>query len=322
MRSGDHLGLTHESDVDSVQDVPARQVSPRVIVPLDGSPLSEQALGLGQALARLLTGSIELVHVVDPEIATPDSLSDRRAQATQYLAHVAQRIGDDIPVRTDVITGSPVESLLEFFAGSRNTLAVMSTHGRSGLRRFLFGSVADKLIRGAQVPVALVRDAAVHAHDIRQLLVPLDGSALSATALPLAMALARDERPLGLVRVVDVPYPRENVALAYGSLWGDPGLVAELAVQAEQDARMNLENVALRLRAAGCRVGWEMRAGRPSDEIIRMAETTGTDLIVMATHGLGGLRRWAFGSVTDDVVHRSHIPVLVIPANSQFARPG
>jgi len=322
VRSGDHLGLLHETDVNSVQDVPARQVSPRGVVPLDGSPLSEQALGLGHDLARLLTGSIELVHVVDPEMAPPDSLSDRCAQATHYLAHMAQRIEDDIPVRTDVIVGSPVELLLEFFAGSRNTLAVMSTHGRSGVRRFLFDSVADKLIRGAHVPVALVRDAAIQAHEIRQLLVPLDGSALSATALPIALALSRNECTLGLVRVIEGPYPRENVALAYGTLWGDPALVAELAIQAEQDARMNLENVAVRLRATGCRVSWEMRTGRPSDEIIRTAETTGTDLIVMATDGLGGLRRWAFGSVTDDVVHRSHIPVLVIPANSQFARPG
>ena len=59
-------------------------------------------------------------------------------------------------------------------------------------------------------------------------------------------------------------------------------------------------------------------SGHPSDEIIRAAETTGTDLIVMATHGLGGVRRWAFGSVTDQVIHQSHVPVLVIPPHCEW----
>lgn len=294
------------------------QATPRIVIPLDGSELSEQALGIGQTLATLLDGTVELVQVVDPTVTASASLQDRTRYAEDYLLEVADRLGSEISVKIRVLLGNPVEELLQRLSGATNTVVAMSTHGRGGLQRMLFGSVADKVIRSATVPVTVVRNGTSFSPSLRNLTVPLDGSDVAASALPMAMALARDDCTLGLVRVVDDSHIHENLALKYGSVWSDTELLSDISFDAEQTARASLADTAQRLRAAGCRATWEVRVGHPNDEIIRAAETTGTDLIVMATHGLGGVRRWAFGSVADEVIHGSNIPVLVIPPHTAW----
>ena len=284
---------------------------PRIVIPLDGSTLSEQALDVGESLARILDGTIELVHVVDPAQA-PDEAASRH-NAEDYLSRIAAKLAAEFPVTCRVLTGNPEEQLLANLQHAPRTIVAMSTHGRSGLQRLLFGSVADQVIRDVAIPVAVVRDKTNFTPAIRHLLVPLDGSDHAATALPAAMSLTDHERTLGIVRVLDSSHTHENLALKYGSIWSDSDLVNEMAVDAERNARATQEEIAVRLRAAGYHTSWEVRSGHASDEIIRVAETTGADLIVMATHGLGGVRRWAFGSVTDEVIHQSHVPVLVIP---------
>lgn len=293
----------------------------RVVIPLDGSELSEQALGIGQTLANVLGATIELVHVVDPLVTATTSSPDLARHAEDYLLEVSGKLSSGIPAEIRVLEGNPVEELLSLLSGASNTVVAMSTHGRGGLRRFLFGSVADKVIRGVTVPVAVVRNPTTFSPSLSNMIVPLDGSDIAAGALPVAMSLARDGCTLGLVRVVNVSHTHENLALKYGSIWSDPELLADVTFDAEEEARANLADIAERVRAAGCRTTWEARVGHPADEIIRTAETTATDLIVMATHGLGGVRRWAFGSVTDEVVHRSHIPILVIPPRTNWIPP-
>ncbi len=296
-----------------------RPARPRVVVPLDGSELSEQALDIAQTLAGLLDGTIELVHVIDHLASGAAAPSAWRQPAQDYLQKVAGRFPATLTTETTVLEGNPVDELLRYLSGATDTIVAMSTHGRSGLQRFLLGSVADAVIRHVAVPVAVVRDAARVSPSLRNVIVPLDGSEYAAGALPIAMTLTRQNRTLGIVRVVDVSHTHENLTLKYGSVFTGADLLNEMMDEDESEARANLEDVALRLRAAGCHTSWEVRVGRPSDEIIRAAETTGTDLIVMATHGLGGVRRWAFGSVTDEVIHHSHIPVLVIPPHSEWA---
>lgn len=293
----------------------------RVVIPLDCSELSEQSLGIGQTLAHLLGGTIELVHVVDPSTSASTSLAERVRQAEDYLMEQVTRIDADIPAKFRVLHGDPVEELLKRLSGAASTIVAMSTHGRSGLQRFLFGSVADKVIRGVTVPVAVVRHGTSFSPSLRNLTLPLDGSEIAAGAVPVARSLACDDCTFGLVRVIDETHAYENMTLKYGSIWSDPELMTEINLSAEEEARESLADIAQQLRAAGYHATWEVRMGRPGDEIIRAAETTGSDLIVMATHGLGGVRRWAFGSVTDEVVHRSHIPVLVIPPHSDWIDP-
>lgn len=294
-----------------------------IIVPLDGSTLSEEALGLARQLATTLGGTLELVHVVEPVPLLDLLVSDRYDEAERYLARVAEGVAGVVPVRIRVLDGDPVTELLRCAHQAPDAVIVMSTHGRGGLPRLLLGSVADKVVRGASVPVVVVRRAAEVASDHpRRLLVPLDGSALAEATLPLAARLGQEGAAIALVRVVAPQLPWSASRLDGGDAFAaDPDTLDRLMEQARQDALADLQEVARDLRGRGLSVTWEVRFGRPSDEIVRAAETIGADLILMATHGAGGPRRWAFGSVTDEVLRRSDVAVLVIPPQAQpYAR--
>jgi nucleotide-binding universal stress UspA family protein len=144
---------------------------------------------------------------------------------------------------------------------------------------------------------------------LNSVLVPLDSSLLSERAIPWATALAKQtDARIALVSVMDL-----NRVAAYAGIGQPHELQVELEEEARDLARAYLDEMVRRLRREGIRATWEVRLGRPADEIIRAADTIAADLVVMSSHGRGGLRRWAFGSVTDDVLRRGNTPVMVVP---------
>lgn len=286
----------------------------RIIVPLDGSELDAQAVGLGERMAEAFGGTIELVHVLTatpvPAMNVPDPVSiDVR------LGRFAAGLSPRFSVRTSVLEGDPAEELLALSARMPGTMVVMATHGWGGLRRVAFGSIADKIMRDGSAPVAVVRGPArTQVRAPRRLLVALDGSTLAERALPPAMRLAcAYGAEIHLVRVVNASFS-PYLGPSFGLSTAEPALLAELADQMHEDARSYLDEVATSLRGQGIRVIWEVRAGIPGDEVVRAAETSAADLILMCTHGRGGIRRWVLGSVTDTVLRTGSIPLLVIPS--------
>jgi nucleotide-binding universal stress UspA family protein len=199
----------------------------------------------------------------------------------------------------------------------------MSTHGRGGLGRLVFGSVADKVMRAATVPVVLVRDDGKRSpNGLRNLLVPLDGSELAEAMLPLAVEMARDSgAALHLIRVVEPFWTGQYVAYAPEAVYLSSEQIAELEAEAQAEARTYLDDTATGLRSQDIRVVWEVRVGKPADEIVRAAQTTDADLILMSSHGRGGLRRWAFGSVANEVLHRGIVPVMIMPQHLLAEQP-
>ena len=142
-----------------------------ILVPLDGSPLAEAVLEPVTALARLWDAEISLVQVVhpipltsDPVLPFPAGYSDevtriRREEAQDYIRDVAERLRE-AGVRASgvaVMGGGVAETLLDLARPERVGLIATATHGRGGVRRLVLGSVADKLVRGAEVPVLVVR---------------------------------------------------------------------------------------------------------------------------------------------------------------------
>jgi nucleotide-binding universal stress UspA family protein len=289
-----------------------------IIVPLDGSELSERALGLGLAFAQAYDARLALVHVLEEPIALdllPSLVIPDRNEAEAYLRRLANDLSTEIDITTHVLRGDPVDTLLDLTEDNPESILVMSTHGRSGLGRLMLGSVADKVVRGATVPVALVRGSGMsYRHGIQTLLVPLDMTSFSETALPLAVDLAlRASASIGLVSVCEPywvsPYaaaPREMASV-------NEARASDIERECLTSGRAYLDRVANDVRAEGVRAVWEVRFGKPADEILRAAETTEASLIVMATHDRSGLRRLALGSVTNEVLHRGTIPILTIP---------
>jgi nucleotide-binding universal stress UspA family protein len=139
----------------------------RILVPLDGSDLAERALPLAMLLAGRAEAEVILTHVVaaldDPSGGGADGALDlAREQARAYLHEVSQRLVEPgVTLHTDVRVGLAAEGILAAADARRADLIAMSTHGRGGLGRLVYGSVADRVARGASAPVLLARaDAA------------------------------------------------------------------------------------------------------------------------------------------------------------------
>lgn len=279
----------------------------RLLVPLDGSPIASRSLPYAVALARALRGEILLVHVVpDP----PAGQAAARVTDVDLDRLAAELRAGGITARPCVVAAAHrgvAHAILEVAREQLAGLIVMSTHGRSGVGRWLYGSVAEELVGAGEVPVVLVSAVCARswpAERPRALLVPLDGSALAEAALPLAGHLAATlQADLHLLRVV------EPVDEARYRGWApritDPA--AELG-----EAWRYLEAIASPLRRARGMVEVHVRLGPAPSTIALLAEELGVDLIVMATHGRGGLPRLVLGSVATATLQRASMPILVV----------
>jgi nucleotide-binding universal stress UspA family protein len=288
----------------------------RIMIPMDGSTLSEQALETGTALARSTGSTLTLIHVIEEPLAEMrinTLVQPVEHEARMYLRRVRDTLADDLEVEILVERGHPADTLIRIANDVPGTLIVMSTHGRGGVGRLMFGSIADKVMRGAEVPVLVVRQPTGRT-GISNILVPLDGSTLAEAALPLAGEIGRATGAgLHLVRVVEPFWTNPKLTHGGAAAYFTVDQVTEYDRSTSSEARAYLALVAERLEEDGLRPSWEVRYGKPSDGISESVAQYAADLIVMSSHGLGGIRRWAFGSITNEVMHRSKAPVLVLP---------
>lgn len=296
-----------------------------LLVPLDGSAFSECALPLARSLASWSSGTVHLVQVHPASDAraflptTPFQLSelDLESYAARYREEsrihldriAAQLASGGILADVSVLEGRVVEALVERAHALRADSVVMTTHGRSGAQRMWLGSVADGLVRHLTIPILLVHpDAAeecrVDTSTIGRILVPLDGSELAEAILEPVSALARaSDATLVLAHVI------ASSLLPGGTLPLGPVDTARVRTQAEA----YLEGAAERVRAAGLQADVHLvERETPAAAIPEMADEVGADLIALATHGYGGLRRMVLGSVADKVLRASRRPLLVM----------
>jgi nucleotide-binding universal stress UspA family protein len=294
----------------------------RILVPLDGSALSEQALAQAAALARLFGAQLILARV--PEailtpllsagvwVTVPAETQAEVDEAAEYLQAVAARPELAELVAERVTPPRPVaDGLLDAVAGSRANLIVATTHGRTGLGRVVLGSIAAKLVHAAPVPVVLVPAAepALPVPSFRRVLVPLDGSALAEKALGVAGEVVRAAGgELFLTRIPTVP--------GYASALPETmGVSVDLLSEHAAEATDYLEALAARLEQAGLTVSIDVElrwSGTVADGILASAQEHDAEFITMTTHGRTGLSRWLLGSIADEVVRSARLPVWLV----------
>jgi nucleotide-binding universal stress UspA family protein len=295
-----------------------------VLVPLDGSATAAHVLPYARALAHASERPLRLVSVVTWELVDelfppPTSGHDPhewlRVQRQRYLDETAERLrADGVSVTTvaRATRGGTAEEILSEAASCDAALIVIATHGRSGLNRWMLGSVAVKIARLATIPTILVTpkdgDERVRFAEIA---VPLDGSELAERALaPAANWAEALNATLHLVRVE----PRAALLLAgYG---GYIDLVA-LEQAIERESAAYLEGVRARL-PFDLTVHTHVLIGDPASELTKLSEHHRVDLFIMTTHGRGGFERAVLGSVADRII-RSGVPVLLIPTSDADA---
>ncbi len=324
-----------------------------ILVPLDGSALAEQVLPSVRVLAPLMSAEVHLLHVVteadryhllfdDPrsdgelevalsaraELAEPSlsavahvpvqtqtSWEVLRLNAMNYLADQAEKLqAAGITTNYEVRLGNPAETIAELASTLCARMIAMATHGYSGLRRWALGSIADKVLHITETPMLLVRGnerMLSPERAIRRILVPLDGSACAREALPVAVDLAAQAKAeLTLLSVVTPPYLQTpEVMGAY--LQYDEAL--EVVRSRLGDELGGYRQV---LTDHGVTVTPLAVSGLPGEAIVDEAIDLCADLVVMATHGASGLRRWALGSVADKVLHSITVPLLLVRARA------
>jgi nucleotide-binding universal stress UspA family protein len=305
-----------------------------ILVPLDGSPLAERVLPSVRMLAPILGANVLLLHIVseadryhllvDFEPDDPfktESENHRtswevlRQNAESYLAPKALELrAAGVDTTYDIRLGAPADIIVEEAEREHVALIAMASHGYSGIKRWALGSVASKVVHATSIPVFIVRGAEqppAGVPNLKRILVPLDGSALARQALPVAAELAVGAgADISLLTVATPP------------LLGAPELVSrsphydDILVALRATLPSELGSLADDLRNHGVPVTAKAVNGVPADVIIGVAEQE-SDLIVMATHGYSGLKRWALGSVADKLLRAAATPLVLVRAKGQ-----
>lgn len=292
----------------------------KLLIPLDGSKLAEQALAYVPALMALGVSSVHVVSVLDPDLVRPRSGREDDARERHLLEVYHRELADalrestGLSVQTSILDGQAAAAVLAEADATEHCYLVLSTHGASGATRWRLGSVADQIVRGAHCPTLVVgpRAAEADAHfsqlimpSIRSILVPLDGSPLAEQALSLAKPLAESfGATLHLVTVASVG------ALGLEAVWA--GVSPELDEELSGEAEAYLQKLSADTEGLDS-ARLAVRFGSPAEALATYVSENEIDLVVMTSHGRGGLVRTALGSTTDRMIGGS-APVLVVRA--------
>lgn len=299
----------------------------RILVPLDGSDLAEQAIPFAAALA---VGGVDLIFVhvassVEPirdligrvavqpgevEDVEVDRWSDAlRASAKRWPGLETANIDYVVSI------GDYATEILNVAQERECDLIVAASRGRGAVGRLAFGSVVDRLARATSIPILIVRpqDAAaeIGTPTIRRIVVPYDGSELAAGAFPVAIALAK--RLSAEVHLIHALNPTAMAPMAVPmEPYYSADVYDQLLTEMETQARIDLENAKALVEAAGLTATYELVNGSPYEVIAE--RVFAEDIIVMTSHGRSGIRRWLIGSVAEKLVREGPVPVVLVPS--------
>lgn len=306
----------------------------KMLVTLDGSELAEVVFTYATELAGRLDIDVILLHVSNPAarefLPMYQAYVERAADIVRNQARKVQETtgmpsdAQQVEVRGEYVAGYPAEEILRYADENKVDIILMATHGRSGLRRWVMGNVADKVLRASKVPVWLVRagvpeEVTFDKWPSRTIIVPLDGSELAESVLHYAVALAqqRSSEPVDVVllRVCEPPTtPSYYVPeLPEAPLdWGE--FMNQETKRCKKVAAEYLAKMEQRFKDKNISVRSEVLIGRAGDEIVDYANKTPYTIIVMITHGRSGISRWVYGSVAGNVLEGVSGPVVLAKA--------
>ena len=298
----------------------------RILFPTDFSEGAKQAFPQAAFLADWYDAELHVLNVTGRHRHDYEQDRERFPVSTETLTEWLRGSGEAdseaawpdlyaLSITQEQIESSvPSEVIIDYTENEEIDLVVMGTHGRRGIDRMLFGSVTEEVVRRAPCPVFTVRSGAEGAPDkaVRRVLAPVDFSEASEAAVHHAKEIALTYgAEINLLHVVEEPlypaaygmepinFPTQDVVDQVEKQLGD--LVRE---------EIGYEHTLI-----------EARVGHPPTAILDYVEDNDVDLIVIATRGRTGLERMLLGSVTERVLRRSPVPVLIVKPNRRSLLP-
>jgi nucleotide-binding universal stress UspA family protein len=299
-------------------------VNKKILVPLDGSELAEVALPYAEELSVKLGVGIELLRaVILPVYSEPlggvysvEQEVALRTGAEAYLERVSCRLKEKgIDVSSETVCSTAAEGIIDYASKDGVELIVLATHGHSGITRWALGSVADKVIRGTDKPVVLIRakghSPAEPGHRmIKKIVVPLDGSKESEAVIPCVTWLAAG---LGAEVVLFQALAggfHTITAKGYDyTIYPEQQMASDKAF-----AEDYLSLVGEQLKNKGVGLDFVVRVGDAAEGIIESADDLKADMVAMSTRGRSGVSRWVIGSVAEKVLREGNRPLLLVRA--------
>lgn len=259
----------------------------KVLVPLDGSRASEEALAPVLRLLHAGGGSLVLLHAVTPaeyfSVTAKEFVEQERRRSAAYLLELSERLGTNgVGVQERIVTGEASREIVAEALRSRVDLIAMSSHGRSGVREWAFGSVAERVLRTTNLPVLVFRGGVGRSFSIRRILVALDGS---------------DE-------ALESVAPAGDVAAATGA--------TVILVHAGKRLPPNLPMAQKLLIDRDVKFDVRLLKGEPAAAILKALDGEKADLLALTTTGKAKRDQIFFGSVAEDILKKCGRPLLVV----------
>ena len=306
-----------------------------ILVPLDGSQLSECVLPHIVALAHSFNAEITLLRVLEKnQVSASAQLFDllnwqiNKTEASLYLEKTKARFqASGLQTRTTVLEGLVAEGITEYAQNQGVKLIVLSSHGRSGLTQWGISSTTQKIVLSAPASVLIVRAHQTGDHADRlskssvyqRILVPLDGSQRAENVLAVVTQLAHiNQTQIHIVQVVQTP----EMARQMPPTREDIVLSNRVVTRNREEAGRYLEQVKSRSYLAGIDVQIHLIASdNAAAELHRITEQQNIDLVTLSAHGHSGNHQWPYGSMVNNFILYGKAPLLIVqdfPSKQEF----
>lgn len=307
-----------------------RAIIRNILVPIDFSKMSIQAIETAKGLANRFGAAIHLVHVhhwqysadfVGPVISSgflPQSFEeDRNEQLADELKTIARKAGLSPSDQTHLRTGaSAFHEICTLAQEIPADLIVIPTHGYTGLKHVFLGSTAERIVQHAPCPVFVVRQVGKRAAGAKcfykKILVPVDFSACSQKGLQYAIGVANE---LGAkIVLLNATYLGYIYSAEGTALYDIPGLQKAARERAERQ----MQKLVRAAKFGGVKFETVFTEASPVLDICDFSKDHGVDLIITSTHGLTGFQHVLIGSIAEKVVRHAPCSVLVVPSHPQM----
>lgn len=283
----------------------------KILIATDGSEASEKAADFGIETLKFEGAKVYAVYVIDTasygsvpmdekKLKRIEQLEEMGRKATSYVERKAKDAG--MEAESIVLQGNPAEEIVDFAEEQRVDMIVVGSLGKSGIKRFMLGSVSEKVVRRAKIPVLVVRE---HKEEkpYKQILIAADCSKATEKAVDFGIEIARlNGAKVYAVHVID---PIFNDLME--EAWAENAYE-----QFKKIGREAVSYVEEKGKAAGMEVESAVLEGNPAEKIVDFAEEQKVDMIVVGSLGKSGYEQFAIGSVSAKVLRNAKVPVLIV----------